>query len=197
MHRLILSGWFLFLLIPSLAQEKITNFEGNSTQSIDGTYYADTICNKLLFFANMPEKSTSLWVSDGTKEGTRLLNDSLGESPQFYYRRPVKKYGYTYFASGSIWKTNGDKLRRIITGADSLRDFQILSNRLWVYFQYSKFIPNKPEVVVTSFGWLDSLDHITIWERDIISYQFINHTLHYLKRKTTSCIKSLKMVNIE
>lgn len=186
MRRLILLGWFLFLLTPSLAQEKITNFEGNTTSSVNVTYYADTIRNKLLFFANMPEKSTSLWVSNGTKEGTRLLNDSLGESPQYYYRGPVKKYGYAYFSSSSIWKTDGDKLHRIITGADSLRDFQVLANKLWVYFQYSKFIPNKPEVVVTSFGWLDSLNHITIWERDIISYQFINHTLHYLKRNSTT-----------
>lgn len=186
MHRLILLRWFLFLPFLTFAQEKITDFEGNSTQSINGTYYADTIRNKLLFFANIPEKYTNLWVSDGTKEGTRLLKDSLGESPQFYNRRPIQKYGYTYFASGSIWKTDGDKLHRIITGADSLRDFQVLANKLLVYFQYSKFVPDKPEINVSSFGWLDSLDHIKMWERDIISYQFIDHTLHYLKRNTAT-----------
>ncbi|RYU92653.1 hypothetical protein EWM59_26100 [Emticicia agri] len=184
MRRLILLRWFLFLPFLTFAQEKITDFANASTRSVNKTVYADTLSGKLLFYANMPEKAIHLWVSDGTKEGTKLLKDSLGESPQIYYDRTIKKYGYIYF--GRFWKTDGEKIYELPIGRDSLRGLQLFANKLLVYFQYIKQTPGQPNVNVSSFGWLDSLNQVKIWENGIISFQIIDNTLHYIKHNSIS-----------
>lgn len=183
MTRLTLLGWFLFGALAVAAQEKITNFDNITTKSITTTSYLDTLNNKLLFFAYSPEHGTNLWVSDGTLANTKQLKDSSGTAPQYYYalRSPIKKYGYTYVYQQYLWKTDSEKLIKILPNADSLADFQVFANKLLLFFSHYKYLPDGTSTPSTSFAWLDSTDRITSWEKDINRYMILDGTLHYMK----------------
>lgn len=84
-------------------------------QGSRGIIFADSL---LFFAANHPDFGNELWVSDGTKEGTRMLKDIYpgmngsvvgGSGPRYFTRAG----DYVYFSANSpvegneLWRTDG------------------------------------------------------------------------------------------
>lgn len=88
------------------AQEQITNFENLTDTSPKFIKYVGQVNGKVLFTAWTAEAGNELWVSDGSKEGTKVLtalDDAMGGIADL-----AEKDGTVYFIRGGVlWKVNG------------------------------------------------------------------------------------------
>lgn len=178
--------WFLFYLQSAFAQEQITDFENVALRSIQNVQFVDTLNGKIVFFANQPEKqqAPSLWVSDGTAANTKELKDAFGKSPNYLYDVKVRKYGFRYLGEGqhNIWRTDGSKLERVMTNSDSFYEFKEFNDKpLLILYRYGNIENRTYNFLFLSFTWLDSLNNVSILEKDVLTYQIIDSTLHYIK----------------
>jgi hypothetical protein len=185
MNKVFSLVWFLFCLQSAFAQEQITDFENVALRSIQSVQFVDTLNGKIVFFVNQPEKpqALSLWISDGTPANTKELKDAFGETVSYNYNYPkldFRKYGYGYLRGKHIWRTDGLKLERVITNSDSLYRLQEFNDEPLLIFHKYGNIENQTFDFL-SFTWLDSLNNVSIWEKDVLTYQIIDSTLHYIK----------------
>lgn len=196
MKKALFFAFNLFISIAAYAQEQITSFEGGAMKSPQKMLFVDTLKTKTVFFATQPDilNPTSLWVSDGTPAGTHIIKDAFGESPT-YNNVNIREYGYRYLLGEHIWRTDGSKLERVLTRSDSLNNFHSFDNKLLLIFRKYENIGTQG-FSFSTFTWLDTLNKISIWEKDVISYKIIDSTLHYIKfNKQTKYFELHKISN--
>lgn len=177
----------------AVAQIQITDFENKLLKLPTQALVVDTLNGKLLFSVNSDElASTSLWVTDGTVEKTFQLSDSIALSPSsFSYK--VRKYGYIYLKGQYLWRTNGKTVERINSPLGvPQKIFDVGTSVLLTQSHLQNL--NGQNVSVTSFAWLDSLNRTTPLEEDVVSYQIIDSTLHYIRYNKESKLYELGKV---
>ena len=181
MKKLLFFVYF-FIFNAAFAQEQITDFENVAFKSPRGVQFLDTLSKRILVFVNQPEQrqQLSLWSSDGTAANTKILNDQFGESISYSYGETAKIKDFRYLKGQHIWRTDGLKLERIVSNSDSLSSLQGFNNKPLLIFRRYEAIGNQGFNFLT-FTWLDSLNNISVFDRDIVNYQIIDSTLHYIK----------------
>ncbi|WP_337044299.1 T9SS type A sorting domain-containing protein [Emticicia sp. 17c] len=178
---LLLIACFGFQFV--FAQEKITNFDNLAVTIPDKAQLTDTLRGRLVFLTLNPEEgSTMMWSTDGTPQNTIQLKDQWGQMP--LYGTKVKKYGYLYLKGSYFWRTDGTTVERLFPDIDSLRVVYDFNQYLLFGFNTNTASATGKNILYSSVGWLDSLHHINIWEKDIISCQMIDSTFHFLKFNT-------------
>lgn len=178
----------------AVAQQQVTDFENRILKFPTEAQLVDTINHKALFTIALDESfERTLWVTDGKAENTHRMKDGFGELPPDFTDK-VRKYGYLYLKGPAFWRTDGSILERLTpnTGVPD-RIFEV-NNRLLLCISHYEEI-NNWNIPITSFAWLDSLNHTTVWEEDVTGYQIIDSTLHYVKLNRQKQLYELCILN--
>ncbi len=182
MRKILFFVCSLLMFTVSHAQVQITDFENVAFKSPNGVQFLDTLNKRILVFVTQPEQhqQQSLWSSDGTLANTKILKDEFGESASPQYGENFKVENFYYLKGQHIWRTDGQKLERIVSNSDTLGSLQKFNNKpLLTFRRYEKF--GNQWFYFFTFAWLDSLNKVNVFDRDIVHYQINDTTLHYLK----------------
>jgi hypothetical protein len=189
MRKLLFSICWLMVYLAE-AQVQVTDFDNQVLNIPDRATLIDTIQDKVLFTISADEsKISTLWVSDGTAQNTRKLKDIFGESPYFFIDK-LKKYGYVYLKGDYFWRTDGNTLERLTPNTGTPERMLELNGQILLCVSHFEEL-NHASTKLTAFAWMDSTSRTTVWENDVITYQIIDSTLHYIKLNKRSGLYEL------
>lgn len=179
-----LSIYSTFILpLLSFSQVQITDFKNIEATSPSNFQFIDTLNNRLLYSTFIAERINQyvLWATDGTVENTKELKDENGENPANFYFEKIKLGRNLYIKDNGIWKTDGNKIEKIVAYSDSLKSIYKVGDKILVYFQ-KVIYKNLGGVILKDYlYWLDSQDKLSLFEKDNLTFKVINNELHYLK----------------
>lgn len=179
MKKTLLLLLHLQILFTVSAQELITNFENSATQTPNNLKYLGIVNSRVVFTAFTPENGNEIWVSDGTKSGTRLLKDiNQGETSTYYQNFAVSNSWAYFTANDGIWKTDGTP--------ENTYEIAKFNKETGEYFLKIAMLNEKVFVVSsiksqTNFSWILPSDKIEKWEEKVQLYSLENNTLFYSK----------------
>lgn len=185
MAKVILFFLLLFTTFSAFSQEQITDFDNILESSPNNISYKATINNKIIFTAYTPETGTELWVSDGTKEGTKLLKEfTEGKEGTVFYNFKVHQNWLYFSINADYWKTDGSVIEK--------SNYQVLDSLSRILGYYKQFpivasnwktnYGNYPFTAYTNYqlAILKSKgDSVKISERPIFSHVILEDKIYY------------------
>lgn len=165
---------FLFFIVKfAFAQEKITDFLNPQETYPSRFLYKDIVNNKIIFSAT----GFKLWTSDGTKEGTKLMNDLTVGGNSTFFNKFVRFQNWLYFDNG--WKTDG----KIIVKNDSLKDIiDVVNNRPLLKRKIDTPFPSYPFTSYNSYKLLiinNLNDSTSLSNQPIFSHLKIDNSIYF------------------
>ena len=175
-----------------IGQEQITNFKGQKSTNSTAVNYQSEINGKLIFSTFTPETGTELWVSQGSKENTKLLKDVDPGSSSSSFSDFTKYNNLLYFRTSKqeIWKTDGTTAGTSkVLHSDSLMNIYAVSGKLLVTFSGDR-MRYAPQILL---GWLDNSGKIDFWEKDANAVNIFENKLYYSNFNKVDSVWSLKV----
>lgn len=164
----------------AVAQQQVTDFENISFELPNRVQKLDTINGKLLFFISQSEQEWGkLWITDGIPEHTHKLIDAAGNEFE-PGTRAIRAFGYLYLIQNHIYRTKGEVPERVLPGSDSLYALYGFNNKLLLYFNKEKSTGTE-RIYLSSMNWLNADNTITRFADNVMRYQLIDSTLHYVR----------------
>ncbi len=167
------------------AQEQITRFENRGFETPNTVQKLDTINGKLIFFINHQDKDGSkLWVTDGKPENTHLLLDEEGNALS---GTPwtAKAYGYLYMSfpydNTGLYRTKGVFLEKISPKPRGFSSFNHFNGKLLTSLG-DVVDTDTIRYVYSSLNWLNVDNTITRLAGNVLAYDIIDSTLHYITK---------------